>query len=142
VNIKRLIKNAKIKTNPEINNAVLNDLLDTLDKSKIAQPNILGIFIKSRMAKFAAAAVIIVVVCLFFTHYGRNRQIEIPKIAQISESKSPAELTSLISLKVAFRRGGMEAVEKQFAEADKKVRQSSKERITIDQLLCELGQCG
>ncbi len=140
-NIKRFVKNVKIKTNPEVNKAVLNDLLNTLDKSKVAQPNILGIFIKSRLAKLAVAAVIIAAVCLFFAHHNRNEQIESPKIVQTVESKSPAELTTIVSLNAAFRRGGMEAVEKQFTEADKKVRRSLKEPMTIEQLLCELNEC-
>lgn len=145
MNIKRLIKNVKIKTNPEINKVVLNDLLNRLDKSKgkySAEMNVWRIIIKSRMARFAVAAVIIAVVCLFFTHHNRNGQIEIPKIVQTSESKSPAELTSRISLNIAFRRGGIEAVEEQLAKAEKIRNQGLKERITIEQLLCELGQCG
>jgi hypothetical protein len=143
VNIKRLIKNTKIKTNPEVNKAVLNDLLETLGKSKVAQPNILGMIVKSRMAKFAVAAVIIFAVCLFFAHHCLNRQIETPKIVQTPESKSSAELPLRISLNIAFRRGGMQAVEEQLAEADKKIsKDSQEERITIEQILCELGQCG
>jgi hypothetical protein len=140
VNIKRLIKNAKVKTNPQVNKAVLNDLLSTLDKSKGKQPNILRIFVKSRIAKFAVAAGIIAAFYLFF-NYNRSIPIEAPKIPQISESKTPAQLTTILSLNMAFGRGGMEAVEKQFVEADKKIRQSLKERVTIKQLLCELNDC-
>jgi len=138
VNIRRLIKNAKIRTSPDVNKAVLNDLIDTLDKSKNERSADMDVW---KIIKFAAAAVIIIVICFFFTHHSRNGRIETPKVVRTSESKSPAQLTSLVSLNMAFRRGGMEAVEKQFAEADKKVRQSLKERITIEQLLCELGEC-
>jgi len=145
-NIKKLIRNSPMKTNPKVNETVLNSLFDELDKSKkadsaVLQPNVWRTIIKSGMVKFAAAAVIIVATCLFFTYHSRDGQIETPKITQTSEPKSPAELTSLISLNIAFRRGGIEAVEKQFAEAEKKINRGSKERITIEQLLCELGQC-
>ena len=140
MNIKRLIKNTKIKTNPQVSKIVLNGLLEMLDKSKVAQPNIPGIFVKSRIAKFAVAAGIITAVYLFF-NYNHSVPIEAPKIAQISEPKTPAQLTTIISLNMAFGRGGMDAVEKQFVEADKKAGQSLKERVTIKQLLCELNDC-
>jgi hypothetical protein len=68
-NIKHKIKNTKIKTNPDVNQAVLNDLLDQLDKSKnktpaILQPNIWRIIMKSKITKFATAAAIIIVVAI------------------------------------------------------------------------------
>jgi len=145
-NIKKLIRNAPMKTNSKVNEAVLNSLFYELDKSKkadlaISRPSIWRVVIKSRMVKFAAAIVIIAAICLFFTHYSRDRQIETSKITQISELKTPAKLTSLISLNSAFRRGGMEAVEKQFAEAEQKINRGSKKCITTEQMLCELGQC-
>ena len=119
---------------------VLNDLLGTLDKSKGTQPSILRIFVKNRIVKFAIAAGIVTAFYLFF-NYDRSVPIEAPKIAQISESKTPAQLTTIISLNMAFGRGGMDAVEKQVVEADKKARQSLKEHVTIKQLLCELNDC-
>lgn len=68
-NIKKLIQNASIKTNPKVNKAVLDSLLDELDKSKekdsaILQPNVWRIIMKSQITKFAAAAVIIIAVVL------------------------------------------------------------------------------
>ena len=140
MNIKQLIKNARIKTNPEVNKMVLNDLLGTLDKSKGTQPSILRIFVKNRIVKFAIAAGIIAAFYLFF-NCNRSVPIEAPEIARISESKTPAQLTTIISLNMAFGRGGIEAVEKQLAEADKKTGQGLKERVTIKQLLCELNDC-
>jgi protocatechuate 3,4-dioxygenase beta subunit len=66
-NIKKLIKNAPIKTNPAVNEAVLKDLLNELDKSKknpsaTLQPNIWKIIMKSRITQLTTAAVIIIAV--------------------------------------------------------------------------------
>jgi hypothetical protein len=62
-NIKKLIKNTKIKTNPEVNKAVLNDLLNRMDHAggniNARQQNIWRMIMKSKMTKFATAAVII-----------------------------------------------------------------------------------
>ena len=68
-NIERYIKQQKIKTNPEVSKAVLNDLLDQLETAerteKIpSQPNRWRNIMHSRMTKFAAAAVIIIGVML------------------------------------------------------------------------------
>ena len=61
---RQFIKNASITSNPEVNEAVLKDLLNELDKSKnipldAPQPNIWRIIMKSRISKLAAAAVIV-----------------------------------------------------------------------------------
>jgi hypothetical protein len=62
-NIKRLIENAKIKTNPQVNEAVLKDLLTEMDKSErmrstAPQPNVWRTIMKSKLTKFAAAEII------------------------------------------------------------------------------------
>ena len=64
-NTKQFIKNASIKSNPEVNEAVLKELLNELDKSKsmpcaAREPNIWRIIMRSPITKIAAAAVIIV----------------------------------------------------------------------------------
>jgi hypothetical protein len=66
-NIKKLIRDASIKTHPAVNKAVLNNLFDELDKSQktdsaILQPSVWRIIMKSRITKFATAAVIITAV--------------------------------------------------------------------------------
>jgi hypothetical protein len=66
---RQFIKNAKINSNPEVNEAVLKNLFDELDKSKdipcdAPEPNIWRIIMKGRISKLAAAAVIIFAVLL------------------------------------------------------------------------------
>ena len=71
-NIKRLIKNARIKTNPMVNEAVFKDLINELDKSEsipltVTQLNVWRIIMKKRITKLAAAAVVIIAVVLSIT---------------------------------------------------------------------------
>ncbi|MCK4886847.1 MAG: hypothetical protein KAS96_05620 [Planctomycetes bacterium] len=70
-NIKRLIKNAKIKINPKVKKAALEELINELEKPKQSKPtprpDIWRIFMKNRMTKFAAAAVLVVAVLLSIT---------------------------------------------------------------------------
>lgn len=67
--IKKLIKNTKIKTNPEVNKAVLDGLLDRMDRAEgvslnASQQNTWSIIMKSKITKLATAAVIIIVVLI------------------------------------------------------------------------------
>jgi hypothetical protein len=68
-NIKKLIQNVSIKTNPKVDKAVLNSLFDEQDKLRKAnsatlQPSIWRIIMKSRIIKLSAAAAIIVAAVL------------------------------------------------------------------------------
>jgi outer membrane lipoprotein-sorting protein len=71
-NIKKLIRDASIKTHPAVNKAVLNNLFDELDKSKkmdsaILQPSVWRIIMKSKITKFAIAAVILIAAAVSIT---------------------------------------------------------------------------
>ncbi len=68
-NIEKLIKNIDIDTNAKIDEAVLGELVEAFEKSKVkktsaTEQNIWRIIMKSRITKLAAAAVIIVAVIL------------------------------------------------------------------------------
>jgi anti-sigma factor RsiW len=98
--------------------------------------------VKSKITQLAAAVVVVLVVCwLTVSDRGELEQQETNRPAVAVISKTPAELVSAISLSMVFRDGDMEAMEKQFDKAEKKVRPGLKERITIDQLICELEEC-
>ena len=79
------------------------------------QPNIWRTILKSPITKLAAAAVIIVAIGLFIAHRGPGEQPGAPKVSQVA--KSPAEMMTAISLTMAYRRGGIEAVEEQCEKA-------------------------
>ncbi|MBN1795881.1 MAG: hypothetical protein JW804_04350 [Sedimentisphaerales bacterium] len=72
--------------------------------------NVWQVIMRSKMTKLAAAAVLIIAVCVLLLHNNKDEQPNI-NIARIV--KSPADLTKMVSINAAFRRGGMEAVEEQ-----------------------------
>ncbi len=77
---RQFIKNASITSNPEVNKAVLKDLLNELDKSKnipldAPQPNIWRIIMKSRISKLAAAAVLVVAAFLALNFFDKTSGI-------------------------------------------------------------------
>lgn len=99
------------------------------------QPNIWRIILKSPITKLAAAAVIIVAIGLFIAHLGPGDQPGAPKVSQVA--KSPAEMMTAISLTMAYRRGGIEAVEEQCEKAFEMLGPRPG-RITVQEILAEL----
>ena len=64
--------------------------------------------------KLAAAAVIIVVLCIFF---GRDKVIPSePIVKPVQESQSPTKIISMLSMRIAYQQGGFDALDQQFRE--------------------------
>lgn len=76
----------------------------------VRSPNIWRTIVKSRFTKFAAAAVIIIAVSLIGFQSSTDKKSKSAENAKAVVS--PAELTTFASLSFAYRRGGMEMVEK------------------------------
>ena len=144
--IEDFLRNTKLETNTTTDRAVLENITETFEKSKqkplaASQPNLGRIIIKSRIAQVAAAAVIVLAVCwLTVSDKGELEQQEITGSEVAATSETPAELMSVISLSIAFRDGDMEALDEQCRQAEK-LMNLSVERITIEQLICELEGC-
>ncbi len=90
--------------------------------------------IRSKITKFAAAAVIILAIGFFVSHRTPSEQID--NRAGLELTKSPAELMTAMSLNLAYRKGGMEAVEKQCDKAFELLGPRP-ESLSIRQLLAE-----
>ena len=121
-------------------------MFDEQPKSKQSkpgyQPDIWAIIAKSRIAQVAAAVILLLAVCRFIAsdRAGPEQQATNGQLVA-ANSQTPAELMSVISLNMAFRDGGIEAMEKQFDKAEKRVSPMLKEQMTIEQLMCELEYC-
>ena len=71
--IEKLLKNARMDTNPEADRAVLNDVLKVFENSKTnnnLKLNIWRIIMKSRITKLAVAAIVIFAVFISVNHFG------------------------------------------------------------------------
>jgi len=134
-NIDKLIKNIDLKASPGLDNKIHTQI----DK---AQPNIKPTFAKIKIMR--VAAMIAVVALAFYAgivYKNRAHKQQLTKIAKDLNLSSASELTSYASLSKAFRDGDMEALDKQFKIADKKMSSRLKTRLTIDQLICEFDEC-
>jgi outer membrane lipoprotein-sorting protein len=83
-NIERFVKETPITTNPKVNDAVLGDLLDRLDKAEgaptaAAQPNRWRFIMKSNVFRVAAAAAMIAIVAVVGSQFvsGTNAYAQI-----------------------------------------------------------------
>jgi len=98
------------------------------------QPNILKVILKSPLTKLAAAAVIILAVSFFSAHQDSSEQADTTTVSKIT--KSPVEMMTAMSLNIAYRKGGIEEVEKQYNEAFKLLGPRPA-TITVTELLAE-----
>lgn len=100
--IKKLIKNTKIKTNPEVNKAVLDGLLDQMDRAEGAevnaqQPNTWSIIMKSKITKFAAVAVIIIAALIGINQFGGSIDLSSTAFAEVIQQIHNARTATFIT---------------------------------------------
>jgi len=113
----------------------LNDSFAAMGETiRANKPSAAGMILRSRAAKLAAAAVIIVAIGLLMVY--RNPPVQQPPQKEIV-AKSPAEMLTAMSLNLAWRRGGIEAVDEQSSKAFKML-ESKPAKASIQELLLEL----
>lgn len=149
-NTKKLVRdiytnNLRVTTTNDLDKRVLansTSVLEKLNSQNLAntRPNIWLTITKSPLTRLAA--VLVVLSAIYFFASSDNNEFDrhtadAPQIADIPE-ETPAELVSVIRLNMAFRDGGMKAMEEQLEKAEKKVKPDSKTPLTVDQLICEL----
>jgi len=91
-------------------------------RPRAARFGVLSIVMRSRIAQVAAAAVFMIAVGLFIAHLDHDGQQQ-GKPEQWT--KSPAEMVTSASLRTAYNRGGMEALEEQCDRAARMLGQGS-----------------
>ncbi len=114
------VRKPDVKTSREMDKRTLDDSLAAMEqtmraKSADQKPSTARIITLRRMIKLtAAAAVIIVSISFYVAHQGPGEQNDII-IAEALDS--PAKIMTMKSLKIAFRRGGIEGIENQCEKA-------------------------
>jgi uncharacterized iron-regulated protein len=79
------------------------------------RPNILRVIFGKRAAQLAAAAAVIVVVGLLLNRDRQNLKGSAAKPPSIAQS--PAKIISMESMRMAYQRGGLDALDQQFQDA-------------------------
>jgi hypothetical protein len=76
--------------------------------------NILRVIFSKTIAQLAAAAAVLIVVGLLLNRDGQNPNDPTAKTPVISQS--PAQIVSMASMRMAYQRGGLDALDKQFQD--------------------------
>jgi hypothetical protein len=131
-NIEKFVRGGKldVTTGRQMDKRVLDDSFAAMDETLRANKPII---LRSRLVRLAAAAVIIVAIGLFTLQWDPREQ-EPPQTPDVA--KSPAEMLSVMSLNMAYRRGGIEAVDEQSNKAFEMLG-SQPARVSIRELLAE-----
>jgi len=134
------VRKARATTSRQMDKRTLNDSFAAMDqiiqaKQTKYKRSARRVIIRNRiMRPIAAAAVIVVVISLFIVHRGPDEQAD--TVIVFNSTKSPAELLTVASLNIAFRRGGIEAVERQCEQVIDKLGPPPA-MITVKELLAE-----
>jgi hypothetical protein len=140
-NIEKFVRVRKphITTSRQMDKRTLDDSFAAMDqtirtKSAELKPSAHGIIIRSRVIKLAAAAAVIIVGIGLAIYFGPADKVDTPIVTEVA--KSPAEMQAILSLSIAYRRGGIEAVEDQCRKAIEMLGPRPAE-ITTQQMLKE-----
>jgi len=117
-NIEKFVKVRKpdVTTSGEMDKRTMDDSLVAMEHAMQASsvPSAIRIITIGRMIKLTAAAALIIAGISIFVHQGPGKQ----NVTIVTESfDSPADIMTMKSLKIAFRRGGVEAIENQCDKA-------------------------
>ena len=113
-NIEEFVKAGKpdVTTSDEMDKRTLEDSLATMEQTMQAKSTPSTIRI---MIKLTAAAAVIIAGISILVHQGPGEQNVTTTVFQAADS--PAEIMTMKSLKIAFRRGGTKAIENQCDKA-------------------------
>ncbi len=121
-NIEEFVKVRKpdVTTSREMDKRTLDDSLTAMEqtmraKSADHKPSTARIITLSRMIKLTAAAAVVIAGISIFVHQGPGEQNATIIVTEAAES--PAEIMTMKSLKIAYRRGGIEGIENQCKKA-------------------------
>lgn len=123
---------AKVATDPQMDKRVLDDSFAAMDETAAVKSSVVRMILQSRATKLAAAAVIVVAVSLLMN----QPEPEQKPLNNESVTRSPAEMLSAISLKMAYCRGGIEAVDDVSTKAFKALG-SKPAKVSLRELLTE-----
>jgi len=132
----------QVTTTSDLDKRVLANSMSTFDKVKSekaadTQPNILLIIAKSRITQLAAAAVIITAISFVILNRGITEQPGSREPVVVAKSKPLAEMMTALSLNIAYRKGGIEQLERQCDEACQML-EPLPAQISVQELLTEL----
>ena len=136
--IERFVRGGKpdVTTGRTMDKRVLADSFAAMDKTAGARKaSAAGTILRSRMARLAVAAAAMIIAGAGLLMVYRNAPVQPPpRVA--GAARSPAEMLTAMSLNMAWRRGGIEAVDEQSSKAFEMLGARSAS-VSVQELLAE-----
>ena len=132
--LKKAVDSGKVNFDSEKWKQKYSDEYQALVSRAGKRPNVLRFLWTRPLAKIAAVVAIAALVILL-SHNRPNRRVE-PTVATSAEDRSPAKMLSVLSLSLAYRQGGLDAVDEQSKKAFELLGQKNT-NVSIGELLNE-----
>lgn len=136
--IEKIVRDGKpnVKTSKQLDKLILDGSHSIMDEFKLPSPkfNMLMLLVRNKIAVCVTSVVVIVIVGLFVFQSEPENNFEPPKVIDVTQT--PANMMSLLSINLAYNRGGLDEVEKQYENGVAKKGPQPKQ-ITITELLAE-----
>jgi hypothetical protein len=137
-NVEKIIRDGKpnVKTNNQLDKLIIDGSHSIMEESNSLSPkfNMLTLLVRYKIAVCVTSIVIIIIVGLLVFQPETENNITPPKVTNVTQK--PAEMMSLLSINLAYSRGGLDEVEKQCEKAINKLGPRPKQ-LTIPELLAE-----
>ncbi len=131
--IKKSLSHARVDSKPEANQAILRHLVGELTAVPGDAPGLTKLHVCGRILQAMAAATIVVLTVVIIARPPQR----ITSPSPLNRAYSAADLLTVGGLNAAYRRGGLEAVDRQCEAAARRLEEQPR-RISINQLLGEL----
>ena len=131
--IKRSISHARVDSKPEADQAVLRRLVGELTAIAGNAPGLTKLQIRARILQAMAAAAIVVLAVLIIARPPQRTTFP----SSQHRIESAADLLTVGGLNAAYRRGGLEAVDRQCEAAAQRL-EDRPQRMSVNQLIREL----
>ncbi len=137
-NVEKIIRDGKpnVKTDNQLDKLIIDGSHSIMEESNLLSPkfNMLTLLVRYKISVCVTSIVIIVIVGLLVFQPETENMIDPPKVIDVTQT--PAEMMTLLSINLAYNRGGLDEVEKQYETAMKKIG-SRPTQVTIAELLAE-----
>lgn len=136
--IEKIVQDGKpnLKTGDQLDKLIIDGSHSIMNESRSISPelSIFTLLLRNKIAIGLIAAVIILIAGFLLSQPEMENNIEPPKVTYAKQT--PAEMMSVLSINLAYNRGGLEEVDRQYEKAMTELGQQPKQ-LTIAKLLAE-----
>ncbi len=136
--IEKIVRDGKpnLKTGDQLDKLIIEGSHSIMNESRSLSPefNVFALLLRNKIAIGVTSAIIILIAGFLLSQPEMENNIEPPKVTYARQT--PAEMMSVLSINLAYNRGGLEEVDRQYEKAMTELCPRPKQ-LTIEKLLAE-----